>query len=226
MRVFALSDIHVDYDVNAQWIRNLSRADYQDDVLILAGDVTHKLPELAACLDSLVARFEKVLFVPGNHDIWVLGEDRAKTSLQKFAEVAATVAASGASMQPFATGDVLIMPLLGWYDYSFGEPSEDLQQIWMDYSACRWPADFGAAEVATYFASLNPQLAPRDAVKVITFSISCRASTWCRRSCLGNIACWIRCWAARGWIGSCASSSRACMFTVTATSIAGCALTE
>src|SRR3989442_991940 len=31
MRVFALSDIHVDYDENARWIANLSLTEYQDD---------------------------------------------------------------------------------------------------------------------------------------------------------------------------------------------------
>jgi predicted phosphodiesterase len=170
MRVFALSDIHVDYDVNAKWVRDLSQLDYRDDVLILAGDVTHKLPELAWCLRELVMRFKQVLFVPGNHDVWVLGEDRAKNSLQKFADVAATVAAAGASMQPFVSGETLFAPLFGWYDYTFGEPSEDLKNIWMDYHACRWPAGFGAAEVASHFLGMNQRLAPDGAAKVITFS--------------------------------------------------------
>ena len=40
MRVFALSDIHIDYSENAKWIANLSVTEYQDDVLIVAGDVS------------------------------------------------------------------------------------------------------------------------------------------------------------------------------------------
>ena len=44
MRIFALSDIHVDYDANAKWVEDLSVFDYQDDVLILAGDLTDKPP--------------------------------------------------------------------------------------------------------------------------------------------------------------------------------------
>jgi UDP-2,3-diacylglucosamine pyrophosphatase LpxH len=162
--------MHVDYDVNAQWVRDLSRQDYRDDVLILAGDITHKLPELAACLSAFVMRFKQVLFVPGNHDVWVRGDDRPKNSLQKFAEVAATVEAVGASMQPFVSGETLFAPLLGWYDYSFGEPSDDLKQIWMDFHACRWPEGFGAAEVASHFLALNHRLTPGRAARVITFS--------------------------------------------------------
>jgi hypothetical protein len=41
MRVFALSDIHVDYDVNAKWVADLSIAEYQDDALIT---YSHFLP--------------------------------------------------------------------------------------------------------------------------------------------------------------------------------------
>jgi predicted phosphodiesterase len=170
VRVFALSDVHFDFEVNARWVDELSNLDYRDDALILAGDVTHKLSQLASCLRALVARFRKVLFVPGNHDLWVLGEGPNKTSLQKFAEVATTVELSGASMQPFQTERVLIAPLFGWYDYSFGQPTEKLREIWMDYHACRWPVGFGAEEVANHFAALNRQRAPGAAVKVITFS--------------------------------------------------------
>jgi hypothetical protein len=73
-------------------------------------------------------------------------------------------------MQPFAGGGALIVPLLGWYDYSFGEPSDELRDIWMDYRACRWPAGFGADAVAEHFAAMNPAAAAHGAAKVITFS--------------------------------------------------------
>ena len=169
-RVFALSDIHVDYDVNVQWVRNLSRADYRGDILILAGDVTHKLSQLASCLNELATRFAKVLFVPGNHDVWVLGEAPERTSLQKFDDVVAVVEGNGASMQPHWQGDVLFAPLLSWYDYSFGEPSADLYSIWMDFHACRWPVGFGPKDVASYLMDRNEQLPAPGAAKVITFS--------------------------------------------------------
>src|SRR6184192_1471948 len=138
MRVFALSDIHIDYDANARWIGALSTVDYRDDVLILAGDVTDALPLLEWCLGALTMRFKQVLFVPGNHDLWVIRENRGKNSFQKFDEVCAVVESSGASMQPFRERGVSIIPLLAWYDYSFGDPSEELRSIWMDYRACRW----------------------------------------------------------------------------------------
>jgi predicted phosphodiesterase len=170
MRVFALSDIHVDYDVNAKWVADLSVADYQDDVLILAGDVTDNRRLLEWCLGTLAKRFKKVLFVPGNHDLWVIRDDRQKNSLQKFDEVCAAAESSGAWMQAFRERGVSIIPLLGWYDYSFGQPSEELKSTWMDYRACRWPAGYTDGDVAAHFAALNEKQVSPAGDTIITYS--------------------------------------------------------
>lgn len=169
MRVFAISDVHIDYDANADWVAKLSAADYRDDVLILAGDVTDTLRKLDWCLKTLVKRFRKVLFVPGNHDLWVIRDHPLKTSLQKFDEVVAVVEQSGATMETFRERDVAIVPILTWYDYSFGEPSDELRSVWMDYRACRWPGGFRETDVAAHFAALNENATPPDG-KVITYS--------------------------------------------------------
>jgi Icc-related predicted phosphoesterase len=171
MRVFALSDIHIDYDENAKWIANLPVFEYQDDVLILAGDVTDIRRLLDWCLGTLAKRFKKVLFVPGNHDLWVIREGPEKDSLQKFDDVCAVVESSGASMQAFQDRGVSIIPLLAWYDYSFGDPSEELRSTWVDYRACRWPKRFRDKDVAAHFAAFNNrQFNPGKADKVITYS--------------------------------------------------------
>jgi predicted phosphodiesterase len=170
VRVFALSDIHIDYDVNAAWVKGVSTSDYRDDVLILAGDVADSLRLLEDCLRTLTACFKKVLFVPGNHDLWVVRDGKEKTSFDKFHDVALVVESSGASMGPFREQGLSIVPLLGWYDYSFGEPSRELKSMWMDYRACRWPDGFGVQEVAAYFAALNDEPPAVSGDKVITFS--------------------------------------------------------
>lgn len=170
MRLFALSDIHIDYDANAKWVANLSMTEYQHDVLILAGDVTDTLRLLDWCLSALASRFKKVLFVPGNHDLWVIREDRGKSSFQKFDDVCAVVESSGASMQTFRERGLTVIPLLAWYDYSFGEPSEELRSIWMDYRACRWPSGYTDKEVAAHFASLNESQVSPAGEKVVTYS--------------------------------------------------------
>ena len=168
-RVFALSDVHIDYEVNAAWIGNLSQWDYRDDVLVLAGDISDRLERLEWCLKTLAGRFRSLLFLPGNHDLWVLRDRGQKTSLQKFAEVCQVARASGASMQPYRAAGFVIHPLLGWYDYSFGAPSEELKAIWMDYHACRWPVGYGAEDVTAYFTDLNSTNVDQDYM-VMTFS--------------------------------------------------------
>jgi predicted phosphodiesterase len=170
MRIFALSDVHVDHAANASWIRELSAYDYRDDLLILAGDVADRLSLLSWCLSMLAARFRKVLFVPGNHDLWVMRDRSLRTSLEKFAAVRSLAESCGASMRPYYEQGLAIFPLLAWYDYSFGEPCERLKEIWMDYYACQWPAGCAAADIAEHFLAMNEGAAPAQATTTITFS--------------------------------------------------------
>lgn len=170
MRLFAVSDLHVDYPDNAQWVRSLSRWDHRDDALILAGDISHRPALLAECLGTLAERFARVLFVPGNHDLWVLGEDEDKTSLDKLDEVRRQAEEYGVSTRAWRHGTTLVAPLLGWYDHAFGEPGEELRQAWMDYRACRWPAGFDTARVAAHLAALDPPPSQEGVTRTITAS--------------------------------------------------------
>jgi len=178
MRVFAVSDLHVDYGANARWVENLSTADYTQDLLILAGDITDIIGSLEWCLGVLAARFHKVLFVPGNHDLWVNRDSVPGNSLEKLEKVTALAAAAGVSMTPLHSRGLSIYPLLGWYAYSFGEPSRRLKALWADYRACRWPEGFDDPAVARHMVSLNEAHLPHGAhhptvpagPKVITFS--------------------------------------------------------
>lgn len=170
MRVFALSDVHVDYEENKQWIANLSSVDFRDDLLILAGDVCDSIRLLEWCLSALADRFAKVLYVPGNHELWVYRDERPGTSLDKFQQVLEVIENCGASMRVFHRNRLSIVPLLGWYDYSFGEPTEELLAAWMDYRACRWPDHFSVRDIAQHFFLLNDSVLSVTNDTVISFS--------------------------------------------------------
>ncbi|MEM6462116.1 MAG: metallophosphoesterase [Pseudomonadota bacterium] len=170
MRIFTISDLHVDYRQNAEWVEGLSRADFTDDILILAGDISDSLERIARTITHLAKRFRQVLFVPGNHDLWILRDRGSAHSLDKFIKVQDTVTECGGSVGPFENDALAIVPLLGWYDYSFGEPSSELKRRWMDYRACRWPADMIEKDIAAHFSGLNEPVVKRSKPVVISFS--------------------------------------------------------
>lgn len=170
MRVFALSDIHVDFEPNARWVEALSNTDYQQDVLILAGDVSDSMERLSACLDAFVRRFRKVFFVPGNHDLWVLRDPAHINSLDKFDLIKAAIDACGASMEAGIVDGVSIIPLFGWYDGSFGVLDAHMAEVWMDFRACRWPARWSDTDITDHFIGMNDVATVGKAKVTISFS--------------------------------------------------------
>jgi predicted phosphodiesterase len=170
MRVFALSDIHVDHDQNARWVSGLSNCDFTRDVLILAGDVSSSLPRLRSCLAALRSKFAAVLYVPGNHDLWIQPAERGISSFDKFFLIRAIADDVGVAMSVVKYRWISIVPLFSWYDFSFGMPCDDLRRVWMDFHCCVWPLGFGATEISKFFKALNPPVVRSSNDTVISFS--------------------------------------------------------
>jgi predicted phosphodiesterase len=170
MRVFALSDVHVDHNANARWIAALSRVEYSNDVLILAGDISDSAARLEWCLNQLAGRFWKLLFIPGNHELLVMREQQCLTSMDKFHRVREIAQRSGAWMAPFHHVRLSIVPLQGWYDYSFGMPETELKESWTDFYACRWPQSWSMEEVASQFLNMNNYQRLDEREIIISFS--------------------------------------------------------
>jgi predicted phosphodiesterase len=169
LRIFAISDIHVDYPDNARWIANLSATDYTDDVIILAGDVSHHIREVETTVASLNRCFKKVLFVPGNHDVWTM-KNTSLNSIEKFDQLLELATNIGASTTPFHHNQLSIIPLFSWYDYSFNPPSDELKKVWADYVACSWPNSMGNPEVTEFFLEKNEIHLDTHNKDIITFS--------------------------------------------------------
>ena len=75
-RVWAISDIHVDFPANMSWLFSLPRADtdgvaYAKGTLVLAGDVCHALPMLRTTLRFFKKKFQHVFYCVGNHELWL-----------------------------------------------------------------------------------------------------------------------------------------------------------
>ncbi len=169
VRVFAISDIHIDFKENKQWLHNLSQTDYKADMLILAGDVSDSPQLLEEAFQELKKRFSEVLYVNGNHDLWVR-RGKEKSSLRKFCHLKKIARDQGIRMKPSHFGPLSVVPLFGWYDYSFGHPSADILRRWADYSFCKWPDNFDEAKITRYFISMNETALTIRNQHVISFS--------------------------------------------------------
>ena len=169
MKVFTVSDLHIDYEENRQWVYDLSQSDYKEDILVLAGDITDEIPLIEDVFRFLKKCFREVLYVPGNHELWTF-RDNSMNSLEKFQRIKTLAKNNGIGIEPMEFGPLSIVPLYGWYDYSFGPPTDELKGKWTDYRACQWPEGFDEKEVTRYFISLNEDFLTIKNRFIITFS--------------------------------------------------------
>jgi len=109
-RIFIISDLHVNYKENSEWVQALS---------LVGGDLSSDLLLLQRTFACLKSRFDRVFFVPGNHELWV-STSRCLDSMEKFYAVlklceSMRVEIRAAKVQGQA-GDmgVWIVPLFSW----------------------------------------------------------------------------------------------------------------
>ena len=132
MRLLAISDLHVGYPENRAYADSLAPAD-PDDWLIVAGDVGEVFADIGFVLASLANRFARVIWAPGNHELWTLPSDPvAVRGLARY-EALVKVCRRFGVLTPedeFAVwegpgGPVTVAPLFTAYDYTFGPVDSD-----------------------------------------------------------------------------------------------------
>ncbi len=156
LRIYAISDIHIDFAENLRWLNNLSFFDYLNDVLILAGDVTHIISLFEKTIRDLRKRFFEVLFIPGNHDLWVRHSNAMiRDSFEKLELIKTIASDCGIKMEPVHLSSVSIIPLFAWYDFSFAKPDPEISKLWIDYIACKWPERCNEESLTQYFIAQN-----------------------------------------------------------------------
>ncbi len=153
MKVWAISDLHIDFTRNLDWVTGLSLDEYQEDFLILAGDIVHDVDRMQKTLGLLRDRFSKVFFVPGNHDLWLWKTEDVGDSMEQFHRLLALAKAEEIETKPYRTDSLTIVPLFSWYDFTFGRPSEHLKKRWTDFKACKWSTNL--KEVTRTFLQMN-----------------------------------------------------------------------
>lgn len=173
--IYAVSDLHAEYDENTDWCAQLSDSRYRSDVLIVAGDVAERLDLFEATMARLVRKFGLVFYVPGNHELWLRRDgSEGSTSLEKLERLEQVCARLGVVTSPqrvqLRSGTIRVCPLLSMHHQSFDtEPGIDLLRLpgvsraMADYRAMRFPTplSLGSEALAEHFDRLNDAAAER-----------------------------------------------------------------
>ena len=168
MTIYAISDLHTDNRENRELVEQISTTEFLNDTLLIAGDISNKLEVIESTLNTLQARFKKLFFVPGNHELWVTKDD--DHSIAKFERILALCSRLGIATSPQLVEDVWIVPLFSWYESDFfpaGNINDPQLEGWSDFHFCQWPDQI---DPLSYFLALNrPNIRGYDR-PVISFS--------------------------------------------------------
>jgi 3',5'-cyclic AMP phosphodiesterase CpdA len=125
-RLLAISDLHVSYPDNRRFIEDLHPSS-PADWLIVAGDVAEKVADVGWALGTLADRFEQVIWVPGNHELWTSPKDPVQAHGPERYDLLVDICRRLGVLTPeddYPTwtgegGPVQIIPMFLLYDYSF-----------------------------------------------------------------------------------------------------------
>lgn len=128
-RLFALSDLHVSHAANRALLVGVSR--HEDDWLILGGDLGETPDHLRWVLDQMGPKFARLIWVPGNHELWSTGDGpRGQAKYELMVSICKErgvltpedpyEAFPTSTQTPTSTStSTVIAPLFLLYDYSF-----------------------------------------------------------------------------------------------------------
>ena len=127
--LLAVSDLHVSYAENRDIVTGLW-PEHDGDWLLVAGDVGEKVADIEWTLGTLADRFAKVIWSPGNHELWSGGSDPVQLKgVARYQHLVELCRGLGVITpeDPYevwtgAGGPVTIAPLFTLYDYSWQLP--------------------------------------------------------------------------------------------------------
>ncbi|HKS98445.1 MAG TPA: metallophosphoesterase [Rugosimonospora sp.] len=125
-RLLAISDLHVGYPENREIVERL-RPDSDEDWLLVAGDVGERVADIEWTLRTLGDRYARVVWAPGNHELWTPRDDPVRLrGVARYEHLVALCRELGVVTpeDPYPVwrgpgGPVTVVPLFLLYDYSF-----------------------------------------------------------------------------------------------------------
>jgi len=156
-KVYCISDIHFDHKVNEEWAHRIDDFKFQEDVLIVAGNVSDTKNALVRALTTLKSKFRRVFYTPGNHELWLHPSEASRypDSLAKLLAIFEACDELGVDVFPAAVAqDVFVLPLLSWYQAEFDVADPFPDPLAKHDQHCKWPLD-ADTQVWRYMLKLN-----------------------------------------------------------------------
>ncbi len=125
-----ISDLHIAHQDNRRIVEEL-RPDDPADWLIVAGDVGEQLADVEWSLKTLSERYARVVWAPGNHELWTVPKDpvqlRGEARYHRLVEICRGLGVHTPE-DPYPVwsgpgGPVVVAPLFVLYDYTFRTPT-------------------------------------------------------------------------------------------------------
>jgi len=171
--VYCVSDLHVDHVANFAFVEEALKSFRKADepgspaarktCCVVAGDVATKFEAVSRLLELFVNAFDAVFFVPGNHELWYVGQHGSfepeafseakkrnpldpprRSSIDKFLALMRLCHSLGVYTTPaILSSKVAIVPLYSWYDADFAKDGCSPTPTEQAFDAgCAWPQSF------------------------------------------------------------------------------------
>jgi 3',5'-cyclic AMP phosphodiesterase CpdA len=133
--LLATSDLHVSHDGNREVVERI-RPLADGDWLIVAGDVADRVADIEWTLRLLRERFEKVIWAPGNHELWTVSRDEVQLrGVERYEHLIGLCrdldVLTPEDEYPVWVGEdeeLVVAPLFLLYDYSWRPTGTTLEQ--------------------------------------------------------------------------------------------------
>ncbi|RKZ82838.1 MAG: metallophosphoesterase [Candidatus Parabeggiatoa sp. nov. 1] len=155
MKLYAISDLHLDHKINYEALEMLPA--FPEDWLILAGDICSHANQLRLALAKLTQCFAQLLWVPGNHELWTgvagikeRGEEKYQQMVSVCRDFGVLTPEDPYPLWQGEGGNHYLVPLFLLYDYSFRPNNISLE------NAVAWASDSGVVCTDEYYLNPNP----------------------------------------------------------------------
>lgn len=122
--LWAVSDLHVAAPGNRDLVDDLVRPEHLEDWLIVAGDVAERVSTVLKTLGRLTERFARVIWVPGNHELFCRSSDphRGRDRYRELVEGCREIGVTTPEDSYPVFGGHTVVPMFTLYDHSWRDP--------------------------------------------------------------------------------------------------------